>query len=139
MEHNLTPEQLAQGEEAPRKSHQAMAALWSQLRAQSQSEDHLFYEQLEAYVDDELDEADSRAVQSHLAGCSQCESRAQNLSVLRQELLRQDKSSVITEVPVIRTTPQPAVRVGQSQEIKAKTAPQDAVVEPRAAKSKSQN
>lgn len=144
MEHNVTPGQPAPGEEAQRKSYRATAALWSQLRAQAHFEEHLFYEQLEAYVDGELDEADSSTVQRHLAHCPQCEARAQNLSVLRQELLGQEETAVlvipvddelgempqevrdevavpITSAPTVRTAPQPPVRTGQLQEAKTQS------------------
>jgi hypothetical protein len=71
----------------PQQLQAAVAALWAAFLPEAGAEpEHLSYEQLEAYVDDELDEVDREVVESHLELCPQCEAEARDLRAFQAEM-----------------------------------------------------
>lgn len=53
---------------------------------QPSESDHLLFEQLQAYIDGELDETDQEIIESHLSLCNQCREDAADLRKTSQEL-----------------------------------------------------
>jgi anti-sigma factor RsiW len=75
--------QLGEAEPLPEE----VAALWAAFRPEAGAKpEHLSYEQLAAYVDDELDEVDREIVESHLELCPTCEAAVRDLRALQAEM-----------------------------------------------------
>jgi anti-sigma factor RsiW len=53
---------------------------------QQSEPDHLLFEQLQAYIDDEMDETDQEIIESHLSLCSQCREDVADLQKTSLEL-----------------------------------------------------
>src|SRR5258706_9910250 len=62
-------------------------SLLTEFAAEAEREpEHLLYEQVAAYVDDELEEPDNDLITSHLAWCERCGGRVQALRAIKAEL-----------------------------------------------------
>lgn len=76
----------------------AFTAFERELRQVDAEDDHLHYQQLSDYVDDELREIDREIVESHLEACAECTAEVSDL--------RAFKSTITTkESAILKTTP----------------------------------
>jgi anti-sigma factor RsiW len=80
-------------------------ALLSSIRAglnaeAKQAPKHLAYEQLAAYVDDEIDEVEREIVDSHMAVCQQCKEEMRDLFAFKKSLNRANEIE-----PAVQTAP----------------------------------
>ena len=81
---------------SPGQFASALAAFEKELQAEDAQGDHLRYQQLSGYVDDELHEIDREIVESHLETCADCAAEIRDLRAFKATIAVQEHETIET-------------------------------------------